>query len=377
MVQYRRMSDIPIVHADGDPLRRGRIIGSALADGHARAVEFTRRYTRRHGLADRDLEPLLAPYLAAARQSVPRLVAHLEGIAEGSGLRFLDVFAVNAFEELYAVLEGSVPPPAGVSLDPAPPPPPIERCTDFMIHTDGTTILAHNEQWYAGDDGGVAVIVERPDSSDEVAIVAPASVGTLPLVGMNARGGALGLMSLSGTDERVGVPRALLGRDGVEAVDRDDALRRATRPGRAGGYSYMYAFRGGDGFILEVTATREALIEAPAHTNHALDADVAEAAEVPSAGSLSRFDRVRALLDDDPPRTAQDAVRILSDHGAQGQDICVHPDPAEGEEAAAIQFGMVCDVEAGVMWLAPGQPCSTPFQELPLSELLSGSTRYR
>ena len=90
------------------------------------------------------------------------------------------------------------------------------------------------------------MIVERPDSDDEVATVAPASVGTLPLVGMNARGGALGLMSLSGSDERVGVPRALLGRDGVEAVDRADALRRATRPGRAGGYSYMYAFRGGD-----------------------------------------------------------------------------------------------------------------------------------
>lgn len=371
------MSDLQIVYANGDPMQRGRIIGSALADGHARAVEFTRRYTRRHGLADRDLEPLLAPYLAASRRSVPRLVAHLEGIAEGSGLRFLDVFAVNAFEELYAVLEGSVAPPSGVTLDPAPPPAPIERCTDFVIHTAGTTILAHNEQWYAGDDGGVAVIVERPDSDDEVAIVAPASVGTLPLVGMNARGGALGLMSLTGTDEQVGVPRALLGRDGVEAVDRADALRRATRSGRAGGYSYMYAFRGGDGFILEVTATREALIEAPAHTNHALDADVAEVGEAPSPGSLSRLDRVRALLDDDPPRTAQDAMRLLADHGAQGQDICVHPDPADGEEAPAIQFGMVCDVEAGVMWLAPGQPCSTPFQELPLDELLSGSTRYR
>jgi hypothetical protein len=60
---------------------------------------------------------------------VPRLVAQLEGIAEGAGLRFLDVFAVNAFEELYAVLEGSVPPPAGVVIGSAPPPAPVERCT--------------------------------------------------------------------------------------------------------------------------------------------------------------------------------------------------------------------------------------------------------
>ena len=220
------MNDLTIVHADGDPVRRGRIIGRALADGHARAVEFTRRYTRRHGLADRDLEPLLAPYLAAARRSVPRLVAQLEGIAEGAGLRFLDVFAVNAFEELYAVLEGSVPPPAGVAIGPAPPPAPVERCTDLVIRAPGATILAHNEQWYAGDDGGVAVIVERPDSDDEVAIVAPASVGTLPLVGMNARGGALGLMSLSGPMSGWACPARCSAATG---------WRRSTAPTRCGG----------------------------------------------------------------------------------------------------------------------------------------------
>jgi hypothetical protein len=291
-------------------------------------------------------------------------------MAEGAGVRFLDVFAVNAFEELYAVLEGSVPPPAGVVIGPAPPPQPVERCTDVLIRGPGTTILAHNEQWYAGDDGGVAVIVEHPDSDAEVAIVAPASVGTLPLVGMNERGGALGLMSLSGTDERPGVPRALLGRDGVEAVDRSDAMRRAGRPHRAGGYSYMYAFRGGDAFTLEVTATREALIERPVHTNHALDAAVAEVAEAPTEGSRSRFARACALLDGAAPTSASDVMRILADHGAEGQDICVHPDPGAGDEGSAIQFGMVCDVEAGVMWLAPGQPCSTPFQELRLDELL-------
>ena len=105
------MAELPIIHADGGPIRRGRIIGRALADGHARAVDFTLRYTRRHGLADRDIEPLLAPYLAASRHAVPRLVAHLEGVAEGAGLRFIDVFALNAFEELFAVLEGAVPAP--------------------------------------------------------------------------------------------------------------------------------------------------------------------------------------------------------------------------------------------------------------------------
>jgi isopenicillin-N N-acyltransferase-like protein len=364
------MSELTIVHAHGDPYQRGRTVGRALADGHTRAVDFTYRYTRRHGLADRDLEPLLAPYLAAARAAVPRLVAQLEGIAEGAGLRFIDVFAVNAFEELYAVLEGSVPAPDGVRIAPAPAPPPIERCTDVVVRGPGRTLLAHNEQWYAGDDGGVAVLVERPAGDDEVAIVAPASVGTLPLVGMNDRGGALGLMSLTGADEQIGVPRALLGRDGVEAVDRADAVHRATRPHRAGGYSYMYAFRGGDAFILEVTAGRHGLVDGGVHTNHALDPDVAAATGQASPNSLSRFARAAELVRERPPQTAQDLMRILADHGADGQHICAHPDPAEGDEGSAIQFGMVCDVEAGTMWLAVGQPCANQFHELRLADLL-------
>ena len=200
------MSELTIVHAAGDPAQRGRIIGKALADGHARAVDFTYRYTRRHGLADRDLEPLLAPYLAAARAAVPRLVAQLEGIAEGAGLRSSMSSRSTPSRSCTPCSRARCRRPTASGSSAAPRPAPIERCTDVVVRGPETTLLAHNEQWYAGDDGGVAVIVERPDTDDEVAIVAPASVGTLPLVGMNARGGALGLMSLTGADEQVGVP---------------------------------------------------------------------------------------------------------------------------------------------------------------------------
>ena len=122
--------------------------------------------------------------------------------------------------------------------------------------------------------------------------------------------------------------------------------------------------------MFEVTATREAVLDCAIHANHALDPTVAQVAAAPSDGSLSRQARAGSLMTDAHPRTAQDLMRMLGDHGAEGQHICVHSEPAEGEEGSAIQFAMVCDVEAGVMWLAPGQPCSTPFQELRLDDLL-------
>ena len=122
----------------------------------------------------------------------------------------------------------------------------------------------------------------------------PPSVGTLPLVGMNARGGALGLMSLSGADERIGVPRALLGRDGIEAIDRTDAIRRVSRPHRAGGYSYMYAFRGGGAFTLEVTATRGAWSNARSTPTMRWTAR-GRTAESPRRAACSRFGPGHAL----------------------------------------------------------------------------------
>ena len=82
-------------------------------------------------------------------------------------------------------------------------------------------------------------------------------------------------MSLSASDERVGVPRALVARDLLDARDPADALDRATPEGRAGGYSYLCAFPGGDACVIETTATTAAQLDLTVHTNHSLDPTVA------------------------------------------------------------------------------------------------------
>ena len=49
--------------------------------------------------------------------------------------------------------------------------------------------------------------------------------------------------------------------------------------------------------------------------------------------------------------------------------VCVHPDPSDGDDAESILFSMVCDLEARRMWVAPGNPCTTPYEEIDLSDL--------
>jgi isopenicillin-N N-acyltransferase-like protein len=358
---------VELVIAKGSPYERGAIIGQAMAASAVRSVAFNRRYAEGHGLDRAALEAILAPYLAAARSAYPDLVEQIRGIADGAGVPFLDGFFANAFEEVYGIVELAAPSPVA-----------LERCTDVVLRGPGCTLLGHTEQWYAGDDGAAIMVLDIPDSGP--AVLAPVAAGALPLVGMNERGAAFGTMSLSATDERVGIPRALVARDLLDARDPDDAIARATRDGRAGGYSYLAAFPGGRAFAIETTASRHAVIETDVHTNHALDPVVGAAACEASPGSRSRLARVRALAaaaaTGSPAPTVAAMRSILADHGADGQDICVHPDPADGDEGADILFAMICEPETRTMWVAPGHPCTSPFEVFTFDhEALDGTVR--
>ena len=349
-----KMVAMRFVATHGSPFERGAQTGEAFAEAIGRSVAFNRRYLTRHGLAHDGLETILLPYLEASRRALPHLVEQIEGMAEGAGAPFLDLFFANAFEEVYGILELGLPQPA-----------PLERCTDVAVGAPGGTLLGHTEQWYAGDDGEVGVVLDVPH--DGPALLAPVVAGTLPLVGINAFGGSFGAMSLSAGDERVGVPRSLVARDVLDARDRADAVARATRDDRAGGYSYLCAFPDGDVVAIESTATTAAVLEVREHTNHALDPSVAAAALPPSEGSRSRLARAHQLGPAAAP-TVEGLASVLADHDGAADAICAHPDPRDGEEASTILFAMICEPGTRTMWVTPGHACTGTFERFAIPE---------
>ncbi len=371
------MAELRVVRARGDGKTRGLQIGSELSDLIQRSVEFYHRYLERRGVSSHTLQDLLTPYLVAAEGVYPEAIAVLKGMSVGAMVPVLELFAINAFEELEPLLEapeggmlflqkkeGYTSPPAPAEI-PSPP----ERCSSFTVSLPGTTLLAHNEHWLAGDLENIAVVVEVPEGG-RAAIASPTIVCCLPAVGMNSHGGAQGIGSLTTSDDRVGVPRVLVSRSSLEARDRADAIRRAAVSGRAGGYGHVYAFRGGDAFVVETTATQQRMHpEAKVHTNHYLDPELAAMAPAPSEGSLARLDRLKGLLEERRAGGPEDAMEILRDHGSSPQAICLHPDPEEGDEASAVLFSMVAELESGRMWVAAGNPCEQDYLEIDLPEL--------
>ncbi len=344
------MNELRVVHASGTPRERGCSVGAGFPEEIGRSVEFYRRYFGRRDVDHRRLHELLAPFLAAAEDALPDSVEVLRGMAEAADVPFDWLFAANTFEEIDPLVEARR----------------IERCTAFVITGPGTTILAHNEQWLAGDAGCAGIVVDRPE--DDTAVVSPTVASWLPAVGSNERGHAQAVMSLEASDDGVGIPRVLVSRHALGATDREDAIRRAAMPGRSGGYAYLCAAPGAS-FLIETSAGRHAVLESVfGHTNHYLDPGLAALAESPSPTATARQERLSALLTERGPETVDDAKEILRDHLSPANPICAHPGE-EGEEGDAIVFSMVCDLEAGRMWVAPGNPCETPFEEFDVREL--------
>jgi isopenicillin-N N-acyltransferase like protein len=343
---------VRIVRAGGDARGRGRAVGTALADLIQASLEFYGRALHRRGLDRDDLPRVLGPYRAAARAGLPRVIEELDGMAEGAGVSPWELFAANAFEEIETLAERA---PAAV-----------DRCTAFAVSGPDGTVLAHNEQWYAAEREMTAVVVARPD--DGPAFASPTVATCLPSVGMNAAGAAQAIMSLTARDDGVGIPRVAVSRSSLQARDPVEAVARAAAPGRAGGYAHLVAFPGGRRFTVETSATGHAVVEGPAHTNHYLDPALAARSPEPGPGSLGRLQRVAELIEERAPASPDEAMEVLRDHDGPGQRICLHAGPAQGDEAEAVIFAMVCHLEERRMWVAPGNPCQTPFEEIDLRE---------
>jgi hypothetical protein len=375
------MTELRVIRTEGDPVQRGQHIGRELRDLVNESIDFYGRYMSRRGVSTQQLQELLTPYLVSAESMFPQFMATLKGMSAGATVPFLELFAVNAFEELEPLLEapeggtlflhrkeGSFPPKE--PRDPRPAMrPSIERCSSFAVTAPGVTLLGHNEQWLAGDLGNVAVVIDVPDDGS-VPIASPTIVSCLPAVGVNRHGAAQGIGSLTAVDDHVGVPRVLVSRHSLEAADRDDAVRRAGTASRAGGYGHVLAFRGGSSITIETTGKELAVLDGPgAHTNHYLDRRLASLGVEPSEGSKSRLARLNQLLAERRPGTPEAVMNVLRDHGPGPEAICLHPDPAEGDEASAVVFSMVADLEASRLWVAPGNPCRNDYVEIDVAGL--------
>ena len=337
------MSPIPVIRASGAPVRAGLAIGQRPRRPDPALRRLQPRRTSPAAALDRAaIEALTGP---TARSDAPGPAATSSRPSRAWPTAPASRSSTSRCRTPTKELDPHADPgPWAGRAGPIPPGPSraIERCSTLAVSAPGLALLGHNEQWLANEPGDVALVVEIPDDPAEPAVVSPTCASWRPAVGMTSTGHAQAVMSLTRERRPARDPARPRLPVGARCRDPADALARATPVERSGGYAYVHAFRGGTASVVETTATREALVDGPAvHTNHYLDPTLA-ALGAPSVGRQPRPPRApRRARRRGPAHDPRGVMAILADHGSTPSTICLHPDPADGDDAEAVIFAMV------------------------------------
>ena len=170
-------------------------------------------------------------YLKIHQNRYPGYMAELEGMAEGAGRPFKEIFLVN----LRGEFAGLIPPEKqpGNSSDTA-----DSGCTDCLVLTPDAALIGHNED---GPPAGLGnMFIARIAVDDSPAFHALCYPGFLPgnAFGFNDSGIMHTINHVAPRPIKVGVSRHFLARSLFDAKSLDQALRSITAPDRASGFNY-------------------------------------------------------------------------------------------------------------------------------------------
>ncbi len=353
-----RTLQLPIVDVTGSHLEIGWAIGETLRDGF-QAVGERYRAGLDASIGWRQAMKIAGALMPFAERHLPDCMDEIRGMAAGSGLEVLEIFAMNAMQEIMFLASCEATSPAEDAEF-------VEGCTSLAVTgemtADGHVLLAHNEDASPIRNALPYIVRAKPDNGP--AFVGFAYSALLLYQGMNDRGiGSVG-NALYSRDVHPGTPKLLAYRDVLGANYLEDAIGRTRRPHRANGNNHLLANEFGEIFDVEVSGRNSAVIapteESFVHTNHFIDPllQKLETSEN-TLNSTMRRKRVERLLHRMPGKLTIDGVfEILSDHSNYPRSVCKHYHEVDNPGGETIG-SVVVDLTAGEIHVRAGHPCES------------------
>jgi isopenicillin-N N-acyltransferase-like protein len=361
----------PTIEVSGSARERGRGHGEAARERVHRSIEgYKEVFAHYAGWDWARTREEAARFRAPIEAYGSEYAEEIAGIAEGAAVDEGDVLALNVRTEvMFAATARDVT--AGRRL-------PAE-CSAFALlpprTAPGTVLLGQNWDWLLHATETIVIIKARRDGAPDYITVVEA--GLLAKFGMNSSGVGVVTNALVSGDDRgnPGVPYHVLLRAILDAETISDALTALQRAGRSSSGNFLVAHE--DGVALDVEAAPgghdRLFLRGPEdgvllHANHFTHPRFAGAdvGLVAMPDSPFRLQRLEALFEQDPRRLdSEELRRLLADHATFPLGICCHPDMRlPGPERSATLASVVMDLPARRMWLAPGNPCVAPWDEL-------------
>lgn len=304
------MNTIEQLEVGGSHREVGRGIG-------LRFAEAIHRLFDNYGFLQEQLLPFLKKpsghsffqsYLKLHRTRFPQYISELEGMAEGSGRPFEEIFAVNLRGEFAGLIAPERQ--AGDTTHAG-----AQGCTDCLVLNPDTALVGHNEDGSPAGYGNMFVVRVAVDGCPTFnALCYP---GFLPgnAFGFNEFGILHSINHVAPRPVNNGAARHFIARSLLEASSLEEAVRRVTVPGRAAGFNYNIGSISERRIVsVEVSPECHHFHEVRGyytHTNHYLQLNDQKQEITPS--SRKRLERSLVLCRAAPPVDAGHLLALLGD----------------------------------------------------------------
>jgi isopenicillin-N N-acyltransferase-like protein len=359
---------LPTIEISGGRRELGRQHGEAAKPQIRESIGYYKEsFKRITGLEWAEIRRSAPRWIAPIESYLPGITDEIRGIAEGAGVAFEEVLALNARGEL------STHNPFADEAE--------EGCSSYAIlppaSGDGHVYCGQNWDWRCETRGTVVLL--RITQPGKPTIVMQTEAGQVGRHGANSAGIALNANGL-GTrwGKGIGVPQPIIRRKLLESADMQTALRAVFESRQSLCTNLLVTHRDGFAIDLETTPDRHGWMYPTdgllVHTNHFIafvPEQIASTYRPFSVNSLWRLPRLteglRAAKERRDPAGMRDAIAAaLRDHFGRPNSVCKHGDPAsQGTDVNQTIASSIVDLTTGEYWLAPGNPCESEFRRLP------------
>lgn len=383
------METFPLVKVAGGPRERGFAYGQQARDRIGASISAYEGVFRAYAGWDWDqVRREAARFEAPISSFDERYVEEMRGIAEGAGVHLEDVLSINVRTEVMYAAKARAAEAASNSG--------IGRqqggCSAFAVlpeaTSDGHTLIGQNWDWLLHCFDTVVVLEAEQDEGPNFVSVVEA--GLLAKTGINSSGLGVVTNALVTEDDRgePGVPYHVVLRAFMDCENLSDALAAAQRGARSSSANYLLAHEDGVAVDLETTPGdfSRIFLEFPdegvlLHTNHfrSPSFDRRDVSLWVMPDSPIRLERLRSEVGRAQPKVSLDTFRAaLGDHANYPSAICCHPDARmDLYDRGATVASVLMDLDAKRIWLADGHPCSVPYRELDVGDLLAKASPVR
>jgi hypothetical protein len=278
---------------------------------------------------------LFQSYLKLHQTHFPRYIAELEGMADGSGRPFEEIFAVNLRGEIAGLIASKQQ-----TINPTATDAGVQGCTDCLVLTPETALIGHNEDGSPAGYGNMFVV--HADIDDRPKFSALCYPGFLPgnALGFNEFGILHSINHVAPRPVKLGLARHFIARSLLEARSLEDALGRAAISDRAAGFNYNIGSHTERRIIsVEVSPDRHHVHEVRGcytHTNHYFELN--DQKQHITLSSRKRLERCMALCRSTFPTNSGHVLALLADQA--DRDYPIYRDATFPDDNATLSTGL-------------------------------------